>query len=103
MEARNGKIKSTFLGIEDHGMLTYFLNIEGESWGQGFGGHACGGKTFLPESIRMLLEALEVDSWEELKGKYVRVEGGTDKLHRIGHITKNQWYDITEHSKKCRE
>ena len=37
-EILNGRIKSTFLGREDHGILTAYLQIEGESWGCGFGG-----------------------------------------------------------------
>ena len=101
LEWRNGRIGSTMLGIEDHGMLTYFLHIEGEGWGQGFGGRCCDG-AFLAESVRKILETLEVDTWEELKGKFVRVLGDDNKLHRIAHITKNKWYDLVEHANQPR-
>jgi hypothetical protein len=94
---RNAKISSTFLGIEDHGVLTFSLHLEGDGWGQAFGGHSCEGK-FLSEAVRKILEVLEVDSWEKLPGRHVRMVGTNSKVSRIGHILKDKWYDITEHS-----
>lgn len=38
MNIVNAKVASTFLGYEDHGMLTVFLNMEGAGWAQGCGG-----------------------------------------------------------------
>lgn len=101
-EIQNATIKSTMLGIENHGCLTFFLHCEGDGWGQGFGGHSCGNGSFLAEAVRQILETLEVDNWEDLPGKNVRLKSCKEDgmLHAIGHITKNKWYDIKEHSKK---
>jgi len=99
MKVKNAVIKRTFLGIEDHGMMTYFLYLEGDGWYQGFGGHCCDG-IFLAESMRKVLETLKIDSWEELSGTYVRIEGEHSKIHRIGHILEDRWYDITKHGKE---
>ncbi len=99
MKIKNAFIKRTFLGVEDHGILTYFLHLEGSGWGQGFGGHICDGN-FLAVSIRKILETLKVESWEKLPGTHIRMQGDDDKIHRIGHILEDRWYDIAEHSKE---
>jgi hypothetical protein len=101
-EIVNATIKNTMLGIEDHGILTFLIHCEGDGWGQGFGGHICNDSAFLSEAIRQILETLEVDNWEDLPRKNVRLKRGKedDMLHAIGHITKNKWYDIKRHGKK---
>lgn len=79
------RIESTFLGIEDHGIMTFMLNLTGagrdKGWGQAFGtymldwnprdieGHADSGYTAL--ILRGILEAVGVDTWEKLPGKLV--------------------------------
>lgn len=54
------------------------------------------------------MKTLEVESWEELKGKYVRVkiEGWGGKIIKIGHLFKNKWFswnDYFEEVKKVNE
>ena len=54
------------------------------------------------------MKTLEVESWEELKNKYVRVEieGYCGKILRIGHLMKNKWFsfkDYFEQAKKMQE
>ena len=39
-EIKNARITRTTLGVEDHGILTAFLHLEGDGWGIGFGGYA---------------------------------------------------------------
>lgn len=101
----NAKIASTSLGYEDHGILTAFLHLSGEGWGVGFGGYALDtwndalkrrvGTSYGIEFITSILTTLEVSSWERLPGQFVRVEteGWGGRALRIGHITKNQWFD----------
>lgn len=103
METRNAKIKSTFLGIEDHGIMTCSLQLEGDSWGQGFGNYSFGGSKkpwsgFGIEAIAEIIEAVGVESWEKLPGTTVRVrrEGHNDVIHSIGHIIKDQWVSLKE-------
>lgn len=102
-EIVNVKIKSTSLGYEDHGILTCWLNMEGDGWGQGFGGYALDcyssvdkkrhGTIYGMEFIQNILKTLEVDSWEKLKGESCRIEKSHEKIHRIGHLVKDKWFD----------
>jgi len=103
METKNAKITGTMLGIEDHGIFTCFICLEYGGSGQGFGGHALDeydkeadtriGVSGGIEYIRKVLEVIEVDSWEELKGKYCRVIVDNFKVYSIGNITKEKWFD----------
>ena len=97
METKNAVIDHTFLGVEDHNVLTYFLHLKGEGWGQGLGGYFCDHE-FLALSIRRILETLEVSSWEGLPHTHVRIKGDRCQIHSIGHILKDQWYNVKEHA-----
>lgn len=99
-EILNAEITETRLG-EDHGCLTADLIIEGNSWGCRYGGYcldhwyADTGEHYSSDgygAIIELMKTLEVDSWEELKGKYIRVEteGWGGKVVRIGHLFKDR-------------
>ena len=98
----NARIRSTMLGIEDHGIMTFFLNLEWSGAGQGFGGYALDGKSGEighAKSIiclRRILETVGVEKWEDLKGQLIRIkkddEWGTIKT--IGRILEDKWFDI---------
>ena len=86
----NGTIRSTRLGIEDHGIPTFNLNIGFGNSVQGFGNYDLrykGHQTLIFD----VLKALEVESWEKLKGINVRVKREGGLLRAIGHIVKDQW------------
>lgn len=101
-----GRIIGTTLGWEDHGILTAWIAVEGEGWGQSFGGYALDGK---PEArkagshrtpseecgrwVAGILRALEVDRWEGLMGQIVRVRRSGGRIAAIGHAYKNRWFD----------
>ncbi len=92
----NGKIHSTMLGIEDHGIMTFFINIDFD----GGGGTKGDSRSIL--CIRKILQTVDVMKWEDLEGKYVRIKkekeyGGPIKA--IGHIIEDKWFDIEEHWK----
>jgi hypothetical protein len=106
MPILNAKIASTSLGDADYGIFTAWLHLEGHGWGVGFGGYGLDeydkassqrvDKTGAGlEFIRAILDTLEVDTWEELPGKHVRVdsEGVGGRCTRIGHLLKEQWFD----------
>lgn len=106
-EIENAKITSTKLG-QEHGCLIADLTIEGEGWGCGFGGycldHWCADIGQYSSSdgygaIIELMKTLEVESWEELNGQYVRVEseGWGGRILRIGHLMKNKWFSFKEY------
>ncbi len=104
---QNAIIKNTFLGF-DYPLFTFELSLDiQDGTGCCFGGMALdeydkwekkrivtqrGG-----EAIQRILEVVGVDSWEELKGKYVRVEtkGLTQPIKKIGNIMKDEWVDFS--------
>lgn len=108
MEIENAKIVSTSLGTEDHGIFTFWLNLEGDGWGVGFGGYALDGfdeikntRVLQPigaAAIQEVLRVVGVSIWEELPGNYVRVvtDGPGGKVTRIGNLIEDKWLDVDE-------
>jgi len=74
-----GKITSTMLGIEDHGILSFNLCFDFGGSMQCFGGYCLDsydkekkervGHAFGTTVIRQILETVGVDKWEKLVGK----------------------------------
>lgn len=107
LETVNAKITSTMLGIEDHGILTFFINLEWSGAGQGLGGFALD-RHREPErlgfgpglvAIRKILETVGVTNWEDLPGKLVRAKvelWGSARPPIIGHIIEDRWFDLKE-------
>lgn len=94
-EIRNARIRKTFLGIEDHGLLTFTLDLDYGGSGQGFGQYVLGGE-FGCKAIRAVLETVGVDRWEDLPGKHVRTDAEWTRIHRLGHIIDERWLDLAE-------
>jgi hypothetical protein len=104
----NAQIENTFLGIEDHGILTFNINLLFADYEQNFGGYALDvfdkeknkriGHHICADMILNILKTLEFNSWEELRGKYLRIvkDIHSDKIISIGHITKDQWFDVQQ-------
>lgn len=107
-EIKNARIVRTTLGVEDHGIFSCFLMLEGDGWGGGFGGYALDGPVkeggefkgrrgtaWGAEFIRRLLDTLCVETWEALPGTIVRVESegwGGRAAVAIGHAIKDRWF-----------
>jgi len=103
----NARIRSTTLGVEDHGIFTAWLHLDyGDSCSQGFGGFALDGKprerkigserpgtAYGCEYILRVLRTLEAPSWEKLPGMYCRAEVKGGLIRRIGHVLKDRWFD----------
>lgn len=107
METVNGKIASTSFGIEDHGILTFFLHLEWSGGGQGLGGYALDSYDskldFRPgwglglTIIRQILETVGVGTWEKLPGTLIRIQRrglGSSEPPIIGHIIDDRWFDL---------
>ena len=102
----NVKIIETFLGREDHGILTCYLTVEGDGFGVSIGGYCLDKydenkrkriayhKSF--ELIDRILEVVGVSTWEELQGKYIRVKsnGFGGRVTEIGNLIKDDWLDF---------
>lgn len=108
-EIVNAQITDTFLGIEDHGIFTFFIHTKSENGGQSYGGfsldcpvHKDGkfikrlGSAFGSEAILRILGVVGVDSWEKLKGKYIRLDRTWQHTYRIGNIIEDKWLDLKE-------
>ena len=102
MEIQNAIIKSATIANDDHGSLSAWLNLEYGGCGQGFGGYAL----YLPKSfthhkmescaghfIFRVMEIADVSSWDKLAGKTIRVKREHSKVHEIGHIINDDWFN----------
>ena len=108
MEIRNGKITNVSLTMADHGVLTFYLTVEGGGIGFGYGGYCIGhgylgaknfkGSAKGVEAMMRIMDTIGVNAWEDLTGKYLRYEydGLSSIITKIGHITENNWFDIKE-------
>lgn len=113
----NAIIKSTMLGIEDHGIMICYLNLEQDGYGQGFGGYVLDGpyndttRQREPNKvcgffIKRIMETVGVSKWEDLVGKYARVIGEDfGEIHGIGNIIEDKWFYPKEEIKEleCKE
>ena len=103
---KNVKITKTFLGREDHGILTCYLTVEGDGFVGSIGGYCLEKydenkrkrvayhKSF--ELIDRILEVVGVSTWEELQGKYIRVKSNdfSGRVTKIGSLIKDDWLDF---------
>lgn len=116
MSIHNMKITSTFLGIEDHGIMTFMIHLQGETIGIGYGGYGLDisyGSTKIKtpssnglgyQAIRHILETLGKTQWESLPNSLCRIEfddgpGSSGKILRIGNILKEKWFDLQSYMK----
>lgn len=112
MEILNAKITNTKLTMESNGLLTFWIFLEGAGWGVGFGGY-CIGHGYIGadnftatgsglEAMMRIMDVVGVDTWEDLKGKFVRVktDGWGQNVDIIGNIMKDNWFDIKEFFKR---
>lgn len=110
----NGKITGTMLGVEDHGILTFYLSIEFENGACAFGGYALDGYDEASkkrvaagsglQSIVEVMKCVGVEKWEDLRGQYIRCEheGWGGRIIRIGNLLKDQWFSPEEFFAKAR-
>ena len=105
-EIKNARIQGTMLGTEDHGIFTCTVTLDYGGSGQSFGGYGLdqpihrGGKfvcrqgtAWGMEFIKRVLKAIGAGKWEDLPGTHCRVMADYGKVHAIGHIIKDQWFD----------
>jgi len=100
-DIRNAIIESASITSDDHGLLSSWLMLDFGGCGQGFGGYAL----YIPKSfthhelksvaghfIWRVMEVAGVYSWENLKGKTIRVKSDGELIQAIGHIIKEDWF-----------
>jgi len=107
-EIVNALIEKVSLSMEDHGVLCYYLTLKMNGMGCNYGGRVIG-KGYLgakdfegyakgTEAIMRIMDVVGVHRWEDLKGKYVRVElpGWGETVGKIGNIIEDKWFDQRE-------
>lgn len=108
-EILNAKITSVSLTMADHGCLTFWVTVEGGGWGVSIGGYKIGSGYLGADNFKVeygdgleammrIMDTVGVERWEDLKDKYIRAEvnGLGCSVKKIGHITKEKWFDIGE-------
>lgn len=102
IETKNAVIKSVRLTTADYGCLSAWLELDYGNSGQGFGGYVLylphGAKHHRLEGtaghfIYRCIEIGGVEKWEQLPGRTIRVRSEHDKVHAIGHIVKDDWFN----------
>lgn len=118
-EIENAKIIRADLSMEDHGVLTCDLVLEGYGWGCNFGGYVLGqgwlgadpkdfkGYESGTEAIMRIMNVVGVSRFSELEGKYIRAKLGSgwgNGISAIGNIIEDKWFSykefLTEKEKK---
>lgn len=104
MDIKNAVIKSARITNDDHGLLTAWLDLDYGGMCQGFGGYSL----YLPKSYKhhdprgpnyaghfiwRVMEIAEVDRWDQLSGKTIRVRAEHHRIDAVGHIVKDDWFN----------
>lgn len=92
-------IVAATISTADHGVLTASVTLNYGDSAQAFGGHAL----YVPRRVLQanyaghfiwrVLEIAGVTLWSDLVGKTVRARCEHAKVHAIGHIVKDDWFD----------
>lgn len=92
----NARITDTMLGREDHGIMTFSIGVEFDGGGCCVGGYCLDGGSI--KIISQILDVVGVNSWEELKGQYIRFEsnGWGSRITKIGNLMYDKWIDFEE-------
>jgi hypothetical protein len=101
----NARITNVSLNMEDHGVLTSGLTLDGGGWGACYGGYVLGkgylgakkfeGSAAGMESIMRIMDVVGCSEFTHMKNMYIRVasKGWGSSIKIIGNIIKDQWFD----------
>lgn len=104
----NAKITSVSLTMADHGYVTFWINLEMGAGCCAIGGYCIGrgyvgAKEFKGygediEAMARIMDVVGVETWEDLKGQYCRVEvdESTGRIRKICNVLKDKLFDIVE-------
>lgn len=97
----NAEVTSTQLGPDErgHGILTCSIGLKfGPNEAQAFGGYNLTQPGELHRWINGLLRVTGARSWEDMKGKIVRVDkkDTLGMIHGVGHVLEDKWFYAKE-------
>ena len=105
IETKNAIIKSATISCGERGFLDCSLDLDYGGSCQGFGGYVL----YLPKSwkhhelksvaghfIFRVMEVAGVTEWDKLVGQSIRVKAEHSKVHAIGNIIKDDWFNPSE-------
>lgn len=102
-ETKNAVIESATITNDDYGLLSAWLHLDYGGSGQGFGGfslylpknftHSNNQKNYAGHFIWRVMEVAGVSEWGQLRGRTIRVRAEHSRVHAIGHIVKDDWFD----------
>ncbi len=104
IEIKNAKIDSAKILIERGFALTAWLTLDYGGSGQSFGGYvlykvdveskySTDSINYAGIFISEIMRIADVDSWDDLPGKTIRVKGDDSTIDEIGHIIKDRWFN----------
>ena len=107
----NAVIQSARITNDDHGLLSAWLDLDYGGCGQGFGGyslylpagfkyHNPSGPNYAGHFIWRVMEVAGVSDWNSLPGKTIRAIKEHGKVHAVGHIVKDDWFNPSTDFKK---
>jgi hypothetical protein len=100
-EIKNAIIKSAKITMEDHNVLTAWVDLDYGNSCQKFGGYTLyldkgfkhhETKSFCGHFIARLMDISGVKRFEEIAGKSIRVKASREGIDAIGHIIKDDWF-----------
>lgn len=112
IEIKNAIITDAVIDMGDRGLLTAWLYLDYGNSGQGFGGYvlylpkAFSHHTLLSHAGHFIFRCMEVagvENWSDLKGKTIRVKSEHSKVHAIGHIVNEDWFNPSQDFKTDEE
>lgn len=102
VEIRNAIITDAIITVEDRGLLSGWVYLDYGGTSQGFGGVSL----YLPKNFKnhemlscaghwiyRIMQVADVERWDKLKGKTVRVRTSWTDVKAIGHIVKDDWFE----------
>lgn len=104
IEIVNAVITAATITNDDHGLLSAWVTLDYGGSGQGFGGfalylpegfkhHQPSGPNYAGHFIWRVMAVAGVSEWSKLVGKTVRARREHSKVHAIGHIVKDDWFN----------
>lgn len=85
----NAVIESVTITTER--VLSSWIQVTYGGSGQGFGGYFLGGP-YMAVWIEEILKVLEVEKWENLKGKSCRIDIRDGLAYGIGNLLTDKWF-----------